>query len=207
MMRMGNGHHETAFVAPREEYLRGRENIESVAGDSDPVETPCGVPSGRSGDVIRFYRQSDAYGEFSNFAHWPVRIDGKTWPTTEHYFQAQKFAGTAYAEEIRCARGPGIAARLGRTRKLTLRDDWESVKDAVMYTAVLAKFEQHAPLRELLLGTGDATLVEHTDRDRYWGDGGDGSGKNRLGQILIRVREELRHGAAVDAIVRNARGD
>lgn len=169
--------------------------------DTHSAVAQSGVPSDRkwSVNVIRFYRESDAYGEFSNFARWPVRIDGQTWPTTEQYFQAQKFAGTPYAEEIRRARGPGVAARLGRTRKRALREDWESVKDAVMHRAVLAKFTQHAPLRELLLGTGDATLVEHTDRDRYWGDGGDGSGKNRLGQILMRVREELRHGAAVDA--------
>ena len=43
-----------------------------------------------------------------------------------------------------------------------------------------------------LLRIGDAKVVEHTEKDRYWGDGGDGSGENRLGQILMRVREELR---------------
>jgi len=58
---------------------------------------------------------------------------------------------------------------------------------------VLAKFTQHPELRELLLATGDAALVEHTENDAYWGDGGDGSGKNRLGEIPMRVREELRH--------------
>ena len=42
-----------------------------------------------------------------------------------------------------------------------------------------------------LLATGDSTIVEHTENDAYWGDGGDGSGKNRLGQILMRVREKL----------------
>ena len=64
-----------------------------------------------------------------------------------------------------------------------------------MHEAVLAKFTQHADLREILLGTGDAKIVEHTENDAYWGDGGDGSGKNMLGQILMRVREELRASA------------
>ena len=50
-----------------------------------------------------------------------------------------------------------------------------------MHEAVLAKFTQHADLREILLATGDARIVEHTENDAYWGDGGDGSGKNRLG--------------------------
>ena len=60
-----------------------------------------------------------------------------------------------------------------------------------MYTAVLAKFQHNKDLAELLLATGDAMLVEHTGKDAYWRDGGDGSGLNRLGGILMRVREEL----------------
>ena len=61
-----------------------------------------------------------------------------------------------------------------------------------MRAAVDAKFRQHAALRELLLATGDAKLVEHTDRDAYWGDGGDGTGRNMLGRILMAIRETLR---------------
>lgn len=56
-------------------------------------------------------------------------------------------------------------------------------------------FSQHEDLRALLLSTGDAKLVEHTENDAYWGDGGDGSGKNMLGRILVQVREQLRGGA------------
>jgi ribA/ribD-fused uncharacterized protein len=81
---------------------------------------------------------------------------------------------------------------MGRDRKRPLRRDWESVKDNVMYQALVAKFTQHDDLRQILLGTGDALLVEHTENDSYWGDGGDGSGKNRLGHLLMRVRTELR---------------
>lgn len=61
-----------------------------------------------------------------------------------------------------------------------------------MREVVLAKFEQNEVIRKILLETGDALLIEHTHRDRYWGDGGDGSGKNMLGIILMSVREELR---------------
>ena len=63
----------------------------------------------------------------------------------------------------------------------------------IMHEAVLAKFTQHAELRATLLSSGNATIVEQTEKDRYWGDDdGDGSGRNRLGQILMQVREELR---------------
>jgi ribA/ribD-fused uncharacterized protein len=142
--------------------------------------------------VIRFYSTRDEYGCFSNFSAHPIRLRGRTWPTSEHYFQAQKFAGTPYEEEIRRAKSPMIAARLGRSRKQPLRRDWDSAKDAIMREAVLAKFTQHDDIRATLLGTGDAEIVEHTANDSYWADGGDGSGRNMLGRILMSVREELR---------------
>ena len=142
--------------------------------------------------TISFYHLNEPFGEFSNFARFPIRLHGKTWPTSEHYFQAQKFAGTPDEEEVRQAKSPMIAARMGRSRQRPLRRDWEAAKDSIMHQAVLAKFTQHADLREVLLGTGDAEIVEHTEKDRYWGDGGDGTGKNRLSQILMRVREQLR---------------
>ena len=147
---------------------------------------------GEVSDVINFYSVSEGYGCFSNFSPHPIRLGGETWPTSEHYFQAMKFVGTPDEEEVRHAKSPMIAARMGRSRKRPLRKDWESVKDKLMHEAVLAKFTQHADLREILLATGDSVLVEHTANDAYWGDGGDGSGKNRLGQILMRVRSVLR---------------
>jgi ribA/ribD-fused uncharacterized protein len=141
---------------------------------------------------IRFYSTSDEYGCFSNFHRSPIHLDGKRWPTTEHYFQAQKFAGSEREEQIRLAPTPGEAARLGRSRRHRMRPDWERVKEAVMRKALVAKFTQHEDLRAVLLGTGDALLIEHTANDDYWADGGDGRGRNRLGHLLKSVREELR---------------
>lgn len=60
-----------------------------------------------------------------------------------------------------------------------------------MSKAVRAKFTQHDDIRATLLGSGNAKIVEHTENDSYWGDGGDGSGKNVLGQILMQIRSEL----------------
>jgi predicted NAD-dependent protein-ADP-ribosyltransferase YbiA (DUF1768 family) len=112
--------------------------------------------------VINFYSTTGEYGCFSNFSRHPIELGGKMWPTSERYFQA---------------------------RSSPARD---SVKDQIMLDAVRTKFNQHNDLRATLLGTGDARIVEHTANDSYWGDGGDGSGRNRLGQILTQVREELR---------------
>ena len=145
--------------------------------------------------TIRFYSTHNPWGEFSNFALFPIHLGGRTWPTSEHYFQAQKFSDRTYQEKIRHTKSPGEAAWLGRSRSKPLRRDWERVKDDIMYQAMMAKFIQHEYLRELLLSTGGAMLVEHTHNDDYWGDGGDGgdgSGKNRLGMTLMKVRETLR---------------
>jgi ribA/ribD-fused uncharacterized protein len=142
--------------------------------------------------VINFYSTAEEYGCFSNFSRRSIFLKGKRWPTSEHYFQAQKFAGEPDEEEIRMAGKPMLAAQMGRERKRPLRRDWESVKERVMLEALRAKFTQHEDLKEILLGTGEALLVEHTANDSYWGDGGDGSGKNRLGRLLMQVRNELR---------------
>lgn len=141
--------------------------------------------------IVNFYSVSDEFGQFSNFAPFPITIDGDRWPTSEHYFQAQKFEDEAYRQKIRNTASPMQAARLGRDRKQKLRSDWESVKVGIMREAVLAKFTQHKELATLLQATGDDKIVEHTENDAYWGDGGDGSGKNMLGLILMEVRERL----------------
>lgn len=162
--------------------------VESDVGDMPPE--PDHDPSLPA--EILFYSVADNYGEFSNFASYPIKLDGHVWPTSEHYFQGQKFKDQAARERIRRASTPMEAARLGRSRKLRLRPDWESVKVDVMRKAVQAKFEQHSDLAAVLLATGEAKLIEHTPNDEFWGDAGDGSGRNMLGRILMEVRASLR---------------
>ena len=141
---------------------------------------------------VYFYETSDEFGCFANLSPHPIRMKGKLWPTTEHYFQAQKFAGTPLGEEIRKVKRPGIAFRKGNNRrKAKPVKGWDSKRDQIMREALHAKFTQHENLREILLSTGDRKIVEHTDRDAYWGDGGNGTGKNRLGQLLMELREQL----------------
>lgn len=141
---------------------------------------------------ILFYKIADPYGDFSNFSKHPITLKGKVWKTTEHYFQAQKFAGTEHEEEVRLCKGPWSAAEMGRRRDLPLREDWEEVKETIMKEALLAKIAQYPQIKDLLLSTGDDEIVEHTVNDRYWADGGDGSGKNRLGVLWMEIRTELR---------------
>ncbi|RAL25811.1 Swarming motility protein ybiA [Thermoflavimicrobium daqui] len=142
---------------------------------------------------IYFYRTNEKYGCFSNFASYPIELDGQIWPTSEHYFQAQKFItiNPSYSEKIRNTKSPMIAAKLGRSRKIPIRPDWEDVKDDVMRKVVLCKVMTHRDVHEYLVSTGDEEIIEKTTHDRYWGCGIDGTGKNMLGKILMEVRAKL----------------
>ena len=142
--------------------------------------------------TIFFYARNEEYGEFSNFAHYGVEMDDLQWPTVEHYFQAQKFHHEVYRKKIRGAHTPKQAAELGRSRKYPLRKDWEEIKDRIMYDAVLKKFQTHNALAKLLLLTGDQDIIENAPGDYYWGCGKDGTGLNKLGKILMNIREKLR---------------
>lgn len=142
--------------------------------------------------TIKFFSQSETYREFSNFAPFPIELDGQTWPSTEHYYQAQRFTDPDLQEKIRAAKKSVIAKKLAQTHRNKARTDWPEVKDAVMERAVRCKFEQHAGLRELLLSTGDEDLAEAVLNDYYWGTGADGTGQNKLGLLLMRLRAELR---------------
>ncbi|MBW4675302.1 MAG: NADAR family protein [Desmonostoc geniculatum HA4340-LM1] len=148
--------------------------------------------------TIYFYSIREQYGCFSNFSAHGFELDGLYWPTSEHYFQAQKFVGTPHAEQIRLVKMPKDAAKMGRERKRPLRQDWEQVKDDIMRQAVLCKFQTHTDIRDILLSTGDEEIVENSPIDFYWGCGADGSGKNMLGKILVEVREILCHAYSKD---------
>jgi len=142
--------------------------------------------------AIYFYSTKDQYGAFSNFSKHEFALDGLIWPTSEHYFQAQKFDDKAYREKIRTTPSPMMAARLGRSRKVPIRADWEEIKTEIMHQAVEAKFNSHHELQQLLLSTGQEEIIEKTTKDYYWGCGMNGTGRNMLGKILMEIRDKLR---------------
>ena len=141
--------------------------------------------------IIYFNSHYGSYGYLSNLAPYGIEIEGQDWRTVEHYFQAQKFAGTPYANFIQKLRKPQVVKRLGNEMDWPLRSDWDTIQEDVMREAIGRKFASHANIRRQLLRTGNAILVESAPTDYYWGSGADGSGKNRLGRILMDVRAEL----------------
>lgn len=143
------------------------------------------------GESLDFYSVKDPYGEFSNFALFPITIDGVIWPTSEHYYQAHKFLDPALQEQVRNQPTPYLAAQMGRNPDLPMREDWDDVRESFMWTALKAKFSQYKVLQELILSTKTSHLYEHTKNDCYWADCGDRTGKNRLGEQLMQIRTEL----------------
>lgn len=141
--------------------------------------------------AIHFYRPLDTNGYLSNFYGSPITINGQKWQTVEHYFQAMKSHDTVYQARVQQCPTPRDAFRMGR--QVTLRKDWEMIKLNVMEQALTAKFTQHKNLQRQLLETGQSVIVEHTERDSFWGDGGDGEGENWLGLLLMKVREQIRN--------------
>lgn len=135
--------------------------------------------------------------KFSNFQPVKLNIDGQEWSTVEHYYQAMKSIDQSEQRKIRLADTPSIAKKLGR--KATMRPDWESVKEDVMMRALRAKFAQ-PDHRKSLLSTGSEEIVETNSwHDNEWGQCycqkcKSKTGKNKLGKLLMKLREELRNG-------------
>lgn len=132
----------------------------------------------------------------SNFHECSVTYEGLTYKNSEAAFHAQK----TLDPNIRCKfidLNPSEAKKLGR--KIQLREDWENVKDHIMYKICLAKFTQNPHLkRKLIMMTGNQLLEEGNYwHDNYWGNCHclkckNIKGQNKLGKILMRIREELR---------------
>ncbi len=142
---------------------------------------------------ILFYNEWEPYGELCNYYARDMVIDGITWASVEHYYQAQKTLNAAFAQKIHDAATCADAKALGNSPDLDRRADWDTWKVLAMRRALFAKFTQHADLRALLLGTDDAILHENSMVDYYWGLGETRTGLSMLGKLLMALREELRY--------------
>ncbi|KAH7913782.1 DUF1768-domain-containing protein [Hygrophoropsis aurantiaca] len=162
--------------------------------------TPIGASvapfhSGTRGRIL-FYERGQPFYEFTNFSPHDIVYDQKRYPTSEHLFQSFKFldANPEIAELIRnSGENPRSAFDQAHQYQSWVRSDWRQVNVEKMEATIRLKFEQHAGLKAMLLGTGDSELIEDSPKDYFWGIGADGSGRNELGKALERLRDEMRH--------------
>lgn len=145
---------------------------------------------------IRFYRANERpFGAFSNLFRRPIVFEAKTYPTAEHAYQAGKPRKPAVREWILSAPTPALAAMAAHGLYVwDVAPNWSQIKFDRMRAVLRAKFDQHVDLKELLLSTGEARLVEagtvNNAVNRLWGEV-EGKGQNMLGVMLMELREEL----------------
>ena len=139
---------------------------------------------------VLFNYRSEKWRLLSNMAHTPFEINGIRYLSVEHYYQSMKSIDRFEQRFVR--EDPNAFEAKLRGKSVTLHPHWPEVKDAVMETALEAKFAQHEPSRRLLLSTGDAALVHDAPWDAYWGAGRHGNGLNALGDMLESFRTHYR---------------
>jgi ribA/ribD-fused uncharacterized protein len=140
------------------------------------------------------------YGFLSNFYPCLIEHRGITYPSVEHFYVSMKCNGPQFMNGVQYTPAdfremiakiphPGVVKKLGK--KISIRSDWNEKKLEFMNWAVREKFKD-VKLVEMLLDTGDEELVEsNVWNDTFWGVC-DGKGKNHLGKILMKVRDEIR---------------
>jgi ribA/ribD-fused uncharacterized protein len=143
-------------------------------------------------DEIIYFSRSDVTQELGTFSKHAFELEGKIWPSVEHYFQAMKFEGEEHGEKIRQAAHPKLARKLGRRRFKRMRKDWKQVKTTVMTRGLYIKCKTYPDIAEKLLNTEGKKLVENSQYDYFWGCGRDRRGSNMYGQVLMQVRDKLR---------------
>ncbi|MBW7470814.1 NADAR family protein [Marinobacter sp. M216] len=145
-----------------------------------------------NGENDLFLSRTDPENPFGTHAAYSFELEGKVWPTVEHYFQAMKFTDENRQEKIRTATTPARAGKLGRKRHKSLRPDWKKVRETVMTRAVYTRCRTYPDLAQALLETGDQKIVENSNYDYFWGCGRDRRGHNGYGKVLMNVRAKLR---------------
>ncbi len=168
-------------------------DVERLPSSAPDAGSNIGVTS--PGDV-RFYRSSDRpYGVFSNLYRRLVTFEGRDFPTAEHAYQFGKARKPAVREWLMAAPSPSLLAMAAHgLYAWDIAPGWSQSKVDRMRRVLQAKFSQHPDLREILLGTGDARLVESATVDssvnRFWGEV-NGTGKNMLGTLLMELRVSI----------------
>lgn len=140
--------------------------------------------------VIRMITKFKGKNRFlSNFHLKEILFEGMIYPSTENAYQAAKCENPVHRVRFEIC-SPAEAKKLGR--KITIREDWDSIKLVVMEYVCRQKFLTD-PERQMLLDTGDEELIEgNTWGDVFWGQCPLGTGENHLGKILMKIRDELK---------------
>ena len=141
-------------------------------------------------NAIRFSRL-DETSFLSTIASCPFELEDYSWPTAEHYYQAHKFEGMAYADQILMADTGQKAHGLGTRRFKRKVKGWKNKRRVWMTRALYRITAEYPTVKESLLETGDTLLVETSLYNHYWGVGRDQRGENMLGRVWMDIRQKI----------------
>lgn len=142
-------------------------------------------------EIIYFYEPYDKNWWLANFSEHIILINWVKYRTVEHYYQSQKFKWTKIEQIIIDSETPNIAKELSRVYNDKVINNWNQIKDYIMRTGNIAKFEQHINLLKLLKETWDAIIVENAENDYYWWCGADRTWLNKMWYMLMDIRNFL----------------
>lgn len=143
------------------------------------------------GKVVGFYDRE--FYCFSNFSSFAVKWKGKLWPTSEHAYQAAHFFKTApaLANKIHKAKSAYEAYKLANLYADKDQENWNEIKITIMEDIVRHKLKQHSYIMHKLMQTGKRLIVEDSPKDAFWGWGPKRDGRNELGKIWMKLRDEI----------------
>lgn len=143
-------------------------------------------------EFIGFYPRE--FFVFDNFSSFRVLVDGVLYCTVEHAYQSIKFLETApeIAKQITECYSAHEAQKIAYANKDKQRKDWDDIKLQVMEKLLRLKLEQNPYVKKKLLSTGDLRICEDSPKDSFWGIGKNRDGRNELGKLWMKLREELK---------------
>ncbi|KAG5507409.1 hypothetical protein JIQ42_07704 [Leishmania sp. Namibia] len=144
--------------------------------------------------VVTFCEVHDPqYGALSPLSPTPLVVRHIQYPSLHHYFLCERFKGSPAEQWVAEATTVWSLDRIVKSAEAEgyQRANWNKVKVDVMLLGTYFKFKQNEAARAVLLSTQPSLLLYHTPTDDFWGDGGDGKGKNVLGVVTMAVRARL----------------
>ncbi|WP_306643932.1 NADAR family protein [Sanyastnella coralliicola] len=170
------------------EYLKAEKyDSYSLLLRKDQLESHCEALI-RDMQVIYFDLTPESDHWLSSYSRNGFTFNDLYYPTVEHFFQSQKFTDPVHAERIRLASSSKVATELGNDMKHKTKNNWDEMKDDIMFLGVKLKFNQNPEMLNALIQTGETLIIANSPLDHYWGIGLDNTGRNHLGTLLMRVR-------------------
>ena len=161
-------------------------------------------------EIYRGHTMTDKFvffygGPFSQWSRCKFTIGEMQFNCSEQYMMFQKaslFGNKSLAEKIIKSKDPSEQKQFGKQVKGLIPEQWDRISKGVVYIGNYAKFTQNEEYKEALLETGNKTIVEASPYDPLWGiglgeydpralDPGQWQGKNWLGLVLMKVREQI----------------